>query len=622
MSAQASAKPAADGHLRQLTPLLVWAVVFCDIGTSVYYVPGILHGQVGNTAPVFVMAAMLGFFLLAAKYVEICWRNPDGGGVVSVATQAFTPLVGCIGGLLISVDYFLTSAISSVSGMHYLSTILPSVGDSIVLYSVIALALLAAINIIGIRESAAISLVMAVAAFVMNVVVVSVCIWDFGPEQWHAVRDNLMQFGGIAPKAMLIGFSGAWLAFSGLESISQLSPAMKLPIPKVAGRGMFYVVLTMVVSAPLLTLFSVALLPEAVKIAPGHSERFISELAAMFGGRGIEFAVVVTASSLLLFAANTAIIGGYHVFLALEQRGFMPSAISSRSQRFGTPTLAIIVATVVPMIVIKMAHGDMDILGSLYAFGLLGCFVLSSAGLDVIRWRDGVRGWKFAIGVFTTIVVAVAWGTNIGHKQDATFFGCLIVALGLVLAVGTRRKWFSDLLYQIPFIQRKVPERIHDVEEVIEQDSKSDIMSLAQAESLVSLYPSSTLVAIRSGNAGLIAEAITRERGQGGRTIYVAYIEERAGLFVGSADYTPTSEGVQALKAAVQTAPEDVMVIPVWTVSYNAVEGIARAAEVLGVNAVMIGVSQRTTIYHLLRGHVLAGLTKRLPPGIRLLIYG
>jgi amino acid transporter len=554
--------------------------------------------------------------------VEICWRNPDGGGVVSVATQAFTPLVGCIGGLLISVDYFLTSAISSVSGMHYLSTILPSVGESIVLYSVIALALLAAINIIGIRESAAISLVMAVAAFVMNVVVVSVCIWDFGPEQWQAVRDNLMQFGGIAPKAMLIGFSGAWLAFSGLESISQLSPAMKLPIPKVAGRGMFYVVLTMVVSAPLLTLFSVALLPEAVKIAPGQSERFISELAAMFGGRGIEFAVVVTASSLLLFAANTAIIGGYHVFLALEQRGFMPSVISSRSHRFGTPTLAIIVATLVPMIVIKMAHGDMDILGSLYAFGLLGCFVLSSAGLDVIRWRDGVRGWKFAIGVFTTIVVAVAWGTNIGHKQDATFFGCLIVLLGLVLAVGTRRKWFSDLLYQIPFIQRKMPERIHDVEEAIEQDSKSDIMSLAQAESLVSLYPSATLVAIRSGNAGLIAEAITRERGQGGRTIYVAYIEERTGLFVGSADYSPKIEGVQALKAAVQSAPEDVMVIPVWTVSYNAVEGIARAAEMLGVNAVMIGVSQRTTIYHLLRGHVLAGLTKRLPPGIRLLIYG
>ena len=66
---------------------------------------------------------------------------------------------------------------------------------------------------------------------------------------------------------------------------------------------------------------------------------------------------------------------------------------------------------------------------------------------------------------------------------------------------------------------------------------------------------------------------------------------------------------------------EGLTLIPVWTISYNAVEGILRAAEAIGVTAIMIGVSQRSSIYHLLRGHVLAGLTKRLPPGMRLLIY-
>src|SRR5678815_90636 len=126
-SEQKQLSPAAETSLRQLTPLLVWAVVFCDIGTSVYYVPGILYTdpKVGNSAPLFVLAAMVGFLFLAAKYVEICWRNPDGGGVVSIATQAFTPIMGCIGGLLISVDYFLTSAISSVSGIHYLGSMFP-----------------------------------------------------------------------------------------------------------------------------------------------------------------------------------------------------------------------------------------------------------------------------------------------------------------------------------------------------------------------------------------------------------------------------------------------------------------------------------------------------------------
>ena len=48
-----------DSH--QLSPLLVWAVVFCDIGTSVYYVPGILYAQVGSLAPLFVIVTTVGF---------------------------------------------------------------------------------------------------------------------------------------------------------------------------------------------------------------------------------------------------------------------------------------------------------------------------------------------------------------------------------------------------------------------------------------------------------------------------------------------------------------------------------------------------------------------------------
>jgi hypothetical protein len=171
-----------------------------------------------------------------------------------------------------------------------------------------------------------------------------------------------------------------------------------------------------------------------------------------------------------------------------------------------------------------------------------------------------------------------------------------------------------------------MPEKIHDVEVVMEADERSDILSLAQAESVAALYPSATMVAVRGANAELIGEAITREKGFGGKTIYVLYVEERTGLFVGgTSEFKPKPEGVQALKAAaaaVNAADKDFMVLPVWTVSYNAVEGIARAAETLGVNAIMIGVSQRNSIWHLLRGHVLAGLTKRLPPGIRLLIYG
>ena len=76
--------------------------------------------QLGGTSPspaaAFVLATGIAFIFLSLKYVDVAARYPDGGGVVSVASDAFGPFIGCIGGILICVDYFLTGAISSVMG--------------------------------------------------------------------------------------------------------------------------------------------------------------------------------------------------------------------------------------------------------------------------------------------------------------------------------------------------------------------------------------------------------------------------------------------------------------------------------------------------------------------------
>ena len=69
--------PQPTRDTRPLNWLLGWAVVFCDIGTSVYYVPGILYGTVGDKTPFFVLLTAFGFILLALKYIEINWRNPE-----------------------------------------------------------------------------------------------------------------------------------------------------------------------------------------------------------------------------------------------------------------------------------------------------------------------------------------------------------------------------------------------------------------------------------------------------------------------------------------------------------------------------------------------------------------
>src|SRR5438445_8880263 len=76
-----------NGNL--LGPILCWAVVFADIGTSIYYVPGLLYGtlDIGTLAGFFVFLTMSVFVLLTLKYAEVTQRFPQGGVFVTVDAQ-------------------------------------------------------------------------------------------------------------------------------------------------------------------------------------------------------------------------------------------------------------------------------------------------------------------------------------------------------------------------------------------------------------------------------------------------------------------------------------------------------------------------------------------------------
>ena len=80
-------QPAGRG-VGYLGPTLAWAVVFADLGTSVYYVPAILYAQVGGLAPMFVLVATVAFVFVALEHLEIARRYPKGGGGVSAPSWA------------------------------------------------------------------------------------------------------------------------------------------------------------------------------------------------------------------------------------------------------------------------------------------------------------------------------------------------------------------------------------------------------------------------------------------------------------------------------------------------------------------------------------------------------
>src|SRR6266571_4758133 len=503
MKQEALARPQSNGQHRgagQLGPILCWAVVFADIGSSIYYVPGILYGSVGNLAGFFVLLTMSVFVLLTLKYAEVSARFPEGGGVVTVAAQAINDWVGALGGMFILVSYFLTAAISCLSAMQYLSVVLPAMTPFLLWITIGVLALLGLLNWVGISESAKVSLAAALIAFLSDLAILWIVFTHIPLAELPLLFRRMFEGASLTPGSILLGFAGAFLAFSGLESISQLSPVMKAPRKKIISLALLLVVITIGVTSPLLTMLSTLLQPHEAADEL-LSTQLISLLGGHWGNLLLQTEVAVSASLILVFASNTAVIGAYHVFLALSRMEFFPAFILNRNKLRGTPHWSIVLATGIPITVLLLVNGKIILLGDMYAFGLLGAFSVTCLGLDILRYRerraargasapyeveaappDGRRSvppalssalpdyqealashrlrpsdrrssgavpvasvlWKkartlwqrleFWLGVFTTLLVLLAWSISLVSRPLATAFGGSVALAGMAVA--------------------------------------------------------------------------------------------------------------------------------------------------------------------------------------------
>jgi amino acid transporter len=146
---------------------------------------------------------------------------------------------------------------------------------------------------------------------------------------------------------------------------------------------MMAVVVTMAITSPLLTLWSTTLLT-----GNPDPNQFMSLLGAHVSGAVLASYIALTGSLLLIFASNTAVIGAYHVFISLSRMGFLPRVLERRNRWRKTPHWAILLSVSVPLVLVVLSNGQADFLGDLYAFGLLGAFIVTNVALDVVRWHD------------------------------------------------------------------------------------------------------------------------------------------------------------------------------------------------------------------------------------------
>jgi amino acid transporter len=231
-----------------LLPKKIALPVFAsDALSSVAYAPDevfIMLGVVGVSAYVWswkiALAVALVLLTVVASYRQTVHAYPSGGGDYEVATVNLGRQAGMTVASALLVDYILTVAVSISSGAQYASAALPFLQDHEVAVASIAVAVLAAMNLRGVRESGTF---FAIPTYLFMTAILGMCAWGFMrllsgtlPPAESSNLEIVPQAGWEEPLSTVAlifllarAFSSGCAALTGVEAISNGVPAFRKP---------------------------------------------------------------------------------------------------------------------------------------------------------------------------------------------------------------------------------------------------------------------------------------------------------------------------------------------------------------------------------------------------------
>jgi len=477
-------------------------------------------------------------------------------------------------------DYAVTASLSALDAFHYFNFPHPE------LWAMFAILLIGAINWIGPTKGGDIAVVIGVlASVVAGVLFVSTL-----PHLPH-VELSWPRGGWLKNWSSFVGIV---LALSGVEAVANMTGIMAQPVGKTANRAIWPVLL----EVSMLT-FLLGIAMNAIPGLTNHTEDMLRALGTHYVGPWYGHLVSVVFGFLLLSATNAAVGGLVSIQYSMAKDRELP-AVFARLNRFGMPSLALVVATLIPIVVLSVEHNIVR-LASFYAIGVVGAITLNLAA-TATNYQIQLKSWErsllyFAAGILFFIELTIAF-----EKHNALLFALSVLGSGLAL------RFIGKVIVPVP-----VPEIVPEV----------NVLTVSEAKEIAPLYKSSSLVGLKTLNPYLLEEAALRVKAKGENSIYLVYVEESPPSRELPSELEPSLESLEVLKKAQdEMEKKGITGIPIWRLGEDPGRLIADAAEELGVNTVMIGATRRSALVNLLRGEVFRNLAKHLPRDCHLVISG
>jgi APA family basic amino acid/polyamine antiporter len=464
----------------------LFSTAYGNVGSSIYYALGLVAiFALGMTPVVFLVAGVI-FVCTAATYTEATTMFPEAGGSSSFARRAFNEFWSFFAAWGQMLNYIVTVAISAFFVPHYLGVFWEPLGHSPgdILFGIGVVAVLGALNVIGVRESAGVNVFLAVADFLTQVLLVVVgAVLVLSPE---TLVENV-DFG-TAPTVsdFLIAIPVGMVAYTGIETISNMAEEAR-DFGRTIPRAMGGVVIAVVAIYALLP--SVAL--SAMPVEDGTTKLALSEEQGGFAGDPIlgvvenlelgslqgpaEVYVGVLAATILFIATNAGMIGVSRLTYSMGQYRQLPERLRQLHPRFRTPYIAIIVFGFVACLTI--VPGQADFLGTIYAFGAMLSFTVAHVAVVALRIKEPdherpyrgpgeIRVAGRSLPLFALVGglgTAAAWVVVTVLNFDTLLAGTAWLAIGMVTYVLYRRRQGLSLSQTTKVVVPK-PAVEHEVE--------------------------------------------------------------------------------------------------------------------------------------------------------------
>jgi amino acid transporter len=412
---------------------LAASIINITVGGGIFRLPSVVAGDLGAAAPLayLVCAAAMGLIVLCIA--EAGSRVSLTGGPYAYVEVAFGPFVGFLAGVLLwLVGTFALSAVATVFA-DAIGSLVPAASGAggRALFLVAVFALLAWVNVRGVRQGTRLNTLATVAKLLPLLLLVAVGLFAVAPENlaWPA-----------APLASDVSRASIVLifAFAGIESALVPSGEVR-DTARTVPRAIFIAMTGITLLYLALHLVAQGVLGATL---PGRATPLADAAGEVLGGWGRTLILVGAAVSMFGYVSGMTLAIPRALF-AFGRDGFLPRRLAAVHPRHHTPYVAIVAQSVlVCALAITGTFERLAILANLSTLVLYGACCV--AAWELRRRNVQAGGVPFrvpAAGVVPVLACAViAWLlTSIRLVEWAVVAGVLAAAAAIFLLTRGRR---------------------------------------------------------------------------------------------------------------------------------------------------------------------------------------